>query len=176
MFRKMLNLMLLLLGTTKTVVLFLDVDNHDVWKGLHTDTSISTLDFLAKYDKLCNRTQGISWNVYLLQATNTLCLLEAPMLWNKLDHTAETQFPSPLDYHVAPVTTWSYPEYFPGQGFDSSVFRIQKKKKKENIYIISIWKTQAIYIDFSAIKIYKERKIHENAYIYNKWEYMTPTQ
>lgn len=158
----MLNFMFLLLETMKTVALFLDVHNHDVWKALHTATSISTLEFLAKCDELCNTSQGISWNVYLLQATNTLCLLEAPMLWNKLAHTAETQFPSPLDYHVAPVTTWSYPKYFPSRGFDSSVFRIQKKKG--NIYIISIWKTQAIYIDVSAIRIYKLRKIHENAY------------
>lgn len=129
--------------------------------GRDIDTTISTLSFVGKYDYLCSRAHGICLNVYLLQATNTLCQLEAPVLWNKLAHTIETQFPSPLDYHVAPVTTWSYPEYFPSQGFDSSVFRTHKKK--ENICSISIQKTQTIYKDFSAIRIYKEK-------------YMTPIQ
>jgi hypothetical protein len=118
-------------------VLFLDIDKQDVWRGLHTSTSILTLDFLANYDELCSRAQGISSYVYLLQAINTLCLLEVPMLLNKLDDTAGTQFPSPLDYHVAPVTAWSYRDYFPSQGFDSSIFRIEKEKGK---YSISAWK------------------------------------
>jgi len=58
----------------------------------------------------------------LLQAINTLCLLEVPVLWNKPVHTAETLFQSPVDYHVAPVTAWSYAKCFPSQESDSSAF------------------------------------------------------
>lgn len=91
---------------------------------LHIHILITIFDFLSKYHniKSRNRFHGFSWNLYLLQATNTLCLLGEPTLWNILAHSAETQFQSPLDYHVAAVTAWSYPESFPSLGSDSSTF------------------------------------------------------